>query len=151
MNRHKVILPIIFAVSLWVVSCFLTASAAPRDKQQKPTSGTAQRNAAAAAASQAMLPVLHHPRCMNCHSAGDLPRQGDDGHPQTMNVRRGPEGQGVTAQKCSTCHQDHNLAGEHTPPGAAEWHLPPANMPMVWQGLSSRQLCELFKDPKRNG
>src|SRR5205807_7256450 len=27
--------------------------------------------------------VLRHPRCMNCHSQGDLPRQGDDGHPHT--------------------------------------------------------------------
>src|SRR5881275_1840217 len=125
MNRHKVILPIIFAVSLWVVSCFLTASAAPRDKQQSPTSGIVQRNAAAAAAFEAMLPVLHHPRCMNCHSAGDFPRQGDESHPHAMNVRRGPEGRGVTSQKCGTCHQDHNLAGPHLPPGAPDWQMPP--------------------------
>ncbi len=65
--------------------------------------------------------VLRHPRCMNCHSRGDFPRQGDDGHPHTMNVRRGPEGHGVTAEKCSTCHQDHNLAGAHMPPGAPNW------------------------------
>jgi hypothetical protein len=24
-------------------------------------------------------------------------------------------------------------------------------MPMIWQGLTDRQLCELFKDPTRNG
>ena len=66
----------------------------------------------------AFVPVLRHPRCMNCHSKGDFPRQGDDGHPHTMNVRRGPAGMGVTAEKCSTCHQDHNLAGAHLPPGA---------------------------------
>jgi len=40
----------------------------------------------------AFVPVLRHPRCMNCHSQGDFPRQGDDGHPHTMNVRRGPGG-----------------------------------------------------------
>lgn len=37
------------------------------------------------------------------------------------------------------------------PPGAPDWSLPTAKMPMVWEGLSDRQLCELFKDPKRNG
>ena len=39
----------------------------------------------------------------------------------------------------------------HTPPGAPEWHLPSPNEPMIWEGLSGRQLCELMKDPKQNG
>jgi len=87
---------------------------------------------------------------MNCHSRGDFPRQGDDSHPHTMNVRRGPQGHGVTAEKCSTCHQNHNLAGAHMPPGAPNWGLPPANMPMIWQGLSDAQICQSIKDPKQN-
>ena len=98
----------------------------------------------------AFVPVLRHPRCMNCHSQGDYPRQGDDGHPHTMNVKRGPVGFGVTAEKCSTCHQDHNLDGAHLPPGAPGWHLPPPSMPMIWQGLTNAQLCESIKDPKQN-
>jgi len=98
----------------------------------------------------AFVPVLRHPRCMNCHSQGDFPRQGDDGHRHTMNVRRGPDGHGVTAEKCSTCHQDHNLAGSHLPPGAPHWGLPPANMPMIWQGLTDAQICQSIKDPKQN-
>ncbi|MGD0988710.1 MAG: hypothetical protein ABR874_12925 [Candidatus Sulfotelmatobacter sp.] len=98
----------------------------------------------------AFVPVLRHPRCMNCHSMGDYPRQGDDSHPHTMNVRRGPVGFGVTAEKCSTCHQDHNLGGAHLPPGAPGWHLPPPSMPMIWQGLTDAQLCESIKDPKQN-
>jgi hypothetical protein len=106
---------------------------------------------AAAAAFQAMLPVLRHPRCMNCHSQGDYPRQGDDNHPHTMQVRRGPEGKGVNGVECSSCHQDHNVAGLHSPPGAPDWHLPSPEMPMIWEGLSDRQLCELLKDPARNG
>jgi len=105
----------------------------------------------AAAAFEAIVPVFHHPRCMNCHSAGDYPRQGDDGHPHAMEVRRGADGHGVTAQKCSTCHQDHNTAGLNMPPGAEDWHLPSAKMPMIWEGLSNSQLCQLFKDPKQNG
>jgi hypothetical protein len=83
------------------------------------------RDRAAAAAFEDIVPVLRHPRCMNCHSAGDFPRQGNDGHQHTMQVRRGPDGQGMNTVKCSTCHQDHNLAGAHTPPGAPDWHLPP--------------------------
>jgi hypothetical protein len=31
-------------------------------------------DAAAAAAFETIIPVLHHPRCMNCHSTGDFPR-----------------------------------------------------------------------------
>src|SRR5213594_1223861 len=98
----------------------------------------------------AFVSVLRHPRCMNCHSQGDFPRQGDDGHPHSMNVRRGPQGHGVTAEKCSTCHQDHNLAGAHTPPGAPSWALPPTTTPMIWQRLSDAQLCRSIKDPKQN-
>lgn len=94
--------------------------------------------------------VLRHPRCMNCHSNGDFPRQGDDGHQHIMNVRRGPDGRGVTAEKCSTCHQDHNLAGGHMPPGAPNWGLPPPSTPMIWQGLSDAQICRAIKDPKQN-
>lgn len=87
---------------------------------------------------------------MNCHSEGDFPRQGDDGHRHMMNVRRGPEGHGATAEKCSTCHQDHNLAGAHLPPGAPNWGLPPASTPMVWQGLTDAQICQSIKDPQQN-
>src|SRR5258708_9927802 len=49
----------------------------------------------------ALLPVLKHPRCMNCHSTGDFPRQGDDGHQHAMDVRRGAEGHGVTAENAA--------------------------------------------------
>jgi hypothetical protein len=105
----------------------------------------------AVAAFEAMVPVLRHPRCMNCHSRGDFPRQGDDNHPHIMDIRRGPDGHGVNAVKCSTCHQDHNLAGLHMPPGAHDWGLPPPSMPMIWEGLSDHQLCELLKDPAQNG
>ena len=117
-------------------------------------SPTAKGLSAAAAGDGALftafVPVLRHARCMNCHSQGDFPRQGDDSHPHTMNVRRGPAGMGVTAEKCGTCHQDHNLQGAHLPPGAPGWHLPPPSMPMIWQGLTDAQLCESIKDPKQN-
>ena len=111
----------------------------------------ARDDAGAAAAFEAIVPVLHHPRCMNCHSTGDFPRQGDDSHRHKMQIRRGPEGHGVNAVRCSTCHQDHNLAGLHMPPGAPDWHLPSPEIPMIWQGLTDHQLCELLKDLRQNG
>jgi hypothetical protein len=112
---------------------------------------TASDESSSVAAFKAMLVVIRNPRCINCHSTGDFPRQGEDGHPHAMNVRRGPDGKGVTAEKCSTCHQDHNLEGLHLPPGAPNWHLPPRDMPMIWQGLTDRGICEQLKDPALNG
>jgi hypothetical protein len=109
------------------------------------------REQASVHAFRAMLPVLHHPRCMNCHMQGDFPRQGDDSHPHIMDVRRGPSGHGINGVYCSTCHQDHNLPGIHTPPGAPDWALPPPATPMIWQGLSDHQLCVLLLDPNQNG
>lgn len=105
----------------------------------------------ASRAFEAMLPVLRHPRCMNCHSRGDYPREGDDGHRHTMNARRGITGNGIAGVKCSSCHRDVNAPGLHAPPGAPGWHLPPSDNPLVWEGLSDRELCELFKDRSKNG
>ncbi len=115
------------------------------------TATPARDEAASVAAFKAMLSAIRNPRCMNCHSNGDYPRQGDDGHRHTMNVRRGKSGLGLTAEKCSTCHQDHNLDAPHLPPGAPGWRLPPESMPMIWQGLTDRGICEELKDPARNG
>jgi hypothetical protein len=97
-----------------------------------------------------IIPVLKHPRCLNCHSTGDFPRQGDDGRIHIQNVRRGPDGHGKYGQKCSACHQEQNVAGLNMPPGAPNWHLPPANMPMIWEGRTPGQICRQIKDPKQN-
>ena len=117
--------------------------------------GTTTAASAASAAGDgalftAFISVLRHPRCMNCHSLGDFPRQGDDGHQHAMNVRRGSDGHGVSAEKCSTCHQEENLAGAHMPPGAPNWGLPPPTTPMIWQGLTDAQICRSIKDPRQN-
>ena len=115
------------------------------------TPAVVQRDdARAQAAFESIMPVLRHPRCFNCHANGDFPRQGDDNHQHVQNVRRGPTGEGVTAQKCATCHQTENVAGLNMPPGAPSWHLPPPNMPMIWEGKTSGQICLQLKDPKQN-
>jgi len=99
----------------------------------------------------AVYQVLMSPRCMNCHPSGDVPLQGDDSHLHTMNVQRGVDGNGVYALKCSNCHQPQNTAGLHAPPGNPRWHLPPADMRMVFQGRTPRQLAKQLLDPKQNG
>jgi hypothetical protein len=95
--------------------------------------------------------VLMSPRCMNCHPAGDAPLQGDDNHIHTMNVVRGQDGKGMYAAKCSNCHQPTNTPGLHTPPGNPKWQLPPADMKMVFQGKSARQLALQIMNYNMNG
>jgi len=95
--------------------------------------------------------VFIHPRCLNCHPAGDVPLQGDDSRLHPQGVKRGPDGKGLYALKCKNCHQDTHIAGEHMPPGHSGWHLPPANLKMVFEGKSPKQLAMHFKDSKFTG
>lgn len=95
--------------------------------------------------------VLMSPRCMNCHPSGDAPLQGDDSHTHAMNVIRGIDGHGVYSMRCSNCHQAENTAGLHMPPGNPKWGLPLANMRMVFQDRTPRQLALQLLDPKQNG
>jgi len=95
--------------------------------------------------------VLMSPRCMNCHPAGDIPLQGEDSHLHMMYPKRGVDGKGVYAMKCSNCHQPVNTPGLHTPPGNENWHLPPANSKMVFQGKTAYQLAKQLIDPAQNG
>jgi len=95
--------------------------------------------------------VLMSPRCMNCHPAGDVPLQGDDSHLHQMLPRRGKDGKGVTAMKCSNCHQPTNTPGLNTPPGNPKWALPPADMKMVFEGKTERELAIQIMDIKKNG
>ena len=95
--------------------------------------------------------VLMSPRCVNCHPSGDVPLQGEDSHLHTMFPRRGIDGKGVYAMKCANCHQPANTPGLNTPPGNPNWHLPPANMKLVFQGRTPHQLAKQLMDPKQNG
>lgn len=91
--------------------------------------------------------VLQHPRCLNCHPAGDRPSQGD-GYPHQPAVQRGGDGQGVTTMRCATCHQAANFDPGRVP-GNPKWRLAPIEM--AWQGRTLGQICEQVKDPARNG
>jgi hypothetical protein len=95
--------------------------------------------------------VLMSPRCMNCHPAGNSPLQGDDNHIHAMNPNRGADGKGLYAMKCSNCHQEENSSGLHTPPGSPNWHLPPSNMKMIFEGKTAYELAKQISNPLLNG
>lgn len=105
------------------------------------------------AAWQQVYSVLTHPRCINCHTAGSYPQQGDDRHRHFASVVRGPADKGVPALQCVTCHQQAN-ADSTGVPGAHDWHLAPLSM--RWQDasdtiLSSAEVCRAVTDRSRNG
>jgi hypothetical protein len=92
--------------------------------------------------------VIAHPRCMNCHPAGDSPTQTERMQRHLPLVVRGADGHGAPGMMCATCHHaaNYDIAGV---PGHADWHLAPQSM--GWQGRSLPQICEQIKDRARNG
>jgi hypothetical protein len=92
--------------------------------------------------------VLTHPRCVNCHPAGDRPRQTDAGRPHQPPVWRGADGHGLPAMRCPICHGAANFDPGRMP-GHPEWHLAPRAM--AWEGKTLAEICAQIKDPARNG
>ncbi|HEY2158916.1 MAG TPA: hypothetical protein VGH33_25015 [Isosphaeraceae bacterium] len=138
-----------FALGALALLCRPAAEAAsPASAREAPT---AEDLAASKAAFVEAYKVLMHPRCMNCHPSGDAPLQGDDSRVHAQNVQRGADGKGKYALKCANCHQFTNLPGLNMPPGNPNWHLPPPEMKMAFQGKSPRELARQLKDPDQNG
>ena len=99
--------------------------------------------------------VLQHPRCLNCHPAGDVPLQGMEMTPHQPPVVRGEAGFRRPGMTCTTCHARamSTLVAQaddlKSVPGHPEWHLAPIEM--AWVDRSLGQICEQIKDPQRNG
>ncbi len=92
--------------------------------------------------------VLTHPRCTNCHPAGDRPHQADASRLHQPPVARGPDGHGTETMRCSICHGTANFDPGRMP-GHPEWHLAPREM--AWEGKSIAEICAQITDPARNG
>ena len=92
--------------------------------------------------------VLTSPRCMNCHSADDRPRQGDNGRPHQPPVFRGADGMGLPALRCTACHKAANYDPARMP-GHDPWFMAPSEM--VWEGKTLSEICVQMRDPERNG
>ncbi len=89
--------------------------------------------------------VIQHPRCVNCHPAGDRPLQ-RNGEPHQPLALRGEEAHGAPGMGCDTCHGESSYLNM---PGSPNWHLAPREM--AWQGRSVADICAQIKDEKRNG
>jgi hypothetical protein len=127
-----------------------SVSAATPDTLASPESfaGIADTHQRSAAYFTELSKVLTSPRCVNCHPAGDRPRQGDSVRLHQPPVFRGPDGHGLEAMRCSICHQNANFDPGRVP-GHSEWHLAPREM--AWEGKTVAEICAQIKDPKRNG
>ena len=92
--------------------------------------------------------VATHPRCLNCHPAGDAPLHTDESVPHDFGVDRFSPLRGL---HCSTCHAaapvDDGLAP--LPPADPIWSMAPAQM--VFEDRSPAELCAQLKDPAING
>jgi hypothetical protein len=133
-----------------MVALAATGAAATGAELRKPGafSGIKNDDERAAALFTEAGKVLTSPRCMNCHPAGDRPRQGDDRRLHQPLVVRGGSDLGATGMRCGTCHGPANFDPAHMP-GHPQWHMAPASM--AWEGKSLRQICEQIKTPAFNG
>jgi hypothetical protein len=95
-----------------------------------------------------IVAVLTHPRCLNCHQL-NTPLQGDRRRVHIPAVVRGDDNMGVGPMRCHNCHSDSGNNQASGVPGAPHWQLAPVSM--VWEGLSTGDLCRMLKDPARNG
>jgi hypothetical protein len=137
-HRSPVVAAVFAAVALVAIGAAGAARAASESRDEEH----------ALHAFSVVYAVLESPRCRNCHPSGDAPLQHDEGKPHAMNITRESARVGVG---CGTCHRATNADFAHGPPGVPGWRLPAADMPLVFQGKSERDLCNQLKDPTRNG
>ncbi|AMN40465.1 hypothetical protein RHPLAN_20210 [Rhodoplanes sp. Z2-YC6860] len=139
------------AVGLLIVSCIAVHS---QDTLKEPEAfqQIQDRSERSQAIFVELGKVLTHPRCMNCHPAGDQPLQGVDHKIHYPPAHR--EGTNVSGETCSSCHSDRNFpvpapTSFKSIPGHPRWDLAPKSM--AWEGKSLAEICRQIKDPDRNG
>ncbi len=148
-SRHK--------RSVLLVAVMLAGSLAPHAASGATSGSLATPDSFASIANEAersaalfteLGKVLTSPRCLNCHPAGDRPRQGDGGRLHQPPVFRGTDGFGLASMRCGTCHRSANFAPARMP-GHPAWHLAPQEM--QWEGKRLGEICRQVSDPERNG
>jgi hypothetical protein len=141
----------LFGVAVAVAAAALTARAVSSTSTDglasvESFSSISDRETRSAAYFTELGKVLTSPRCLNCHPAGDRPRQGDTTRLHQPPVFRGADGFGLPALRCPICHQAANFGAV---PGNPIWHLAPHEM--AWEGKTVSEICVQIKDPARNG
>ncbi len=137
------------ALALWLLAAALApAGAAEALRPVDAFAGIADPAQRSLALFEEAGKVLQHPRCVNCHPAGDRPLQGEEARLHVPAVQRGEGGLGVAGLRCTACHgaANYDPAGV---PGHPEWLLAPIEM--AWEDRTLGQICEQIKDPARNG
>jgi hypothetical protein len=144
------------ALAIVLLASASQAKADPTSSQPLKTPAEFQSIANSAERSRAIFSevakVLTHPRCMNCHPAGDRPLQGDDQHDHMPPVWRAETGH--FEANCSGCHTTKNItlreaASYKSIPGHPRWGFAPLSM--AWQNKSIGEICRQLKDVKLNG
>jgi hypothetical protein len=150
MNREMPIKVLVALVALVIATPATDAASDQSDSLASPESfaSIADTAARSAAIFTELGKVLTHPRCVNCHPAGDRPRQGDMARLHQPPVERGADGHGLPAMRCSICHQQANFDAAGVP-GNPIWQLAPREM--AWEGKTLAEICAQIKDPARNG
>ena len=150
MNREMPIKGLVALVVLVIATAATDAVSDQSDSLASPESfaSIADTAARSAAIFTELGKVLTHPRCVNCHPAGDRPRQGDMARLHQPPVERGADGHGLPAMRCSICHQRANFDAAGVP-GNPIWQLAPREM--AWEGKTLAEICAQIKDPARNG
>jgi alcohol dehydrogenase (cytochrome c) len=129
-----------------LVAYIRTFNLPPQPAYTQPTSG-------GTAEWPAIYSVLTHPRCLNCHTVTDYPRQADDRHPHYYAVVRGANDMGAPIALCTSCHGTTNNSFTGVP-GATGWHIAPLSM--AWEtspnvAMTGNELCTVLKDRTLNG
>ena len=150
MNRQMPVKVLVPLVALVIATAAADAVSDQSDSLASPESfaSIADTAARSAAIFTELGKVLTHPRCVNCHPAGDRPRQGDMARLHQPPVERGADGHGLPAMRCSICHQQANFDAAGVP-GNPIWQLAPREM--AWEGKTLAEICAQIKDPARNG
>ena len=148
-ERRFQLLVSVAALAISMITGYAVSETAPSALASPDSfASIADMDARSAAVFTELGKVLTHPRCTNCHPAGDRPRQGDERRLHQPPVTRGADGHGLPAMRCSICHQNANF-GPGRMPGHPEWHLAP--LEMAWEGKTVAEICAQIKDPARNG
>jgi hypothetical protein len=149
-SQMRIKFPVAVVALLTSMLTAYAVSSVQSDSLATPESftSTADTEARSAAIFAELGKVLTHPRCVNCHPAGDRPHQGELGRLHQPPVERGGDGFGLAAMRCPICHQQANFDPGRVP-GHPEWHLAPRGM--AWEGKTLGEICAQIKDRERNG
>ena len=143
-----------FRIPLFILAVTIPASVLTAEAVSNPPPGSlasvesfssiGDQEARSAAYFTELGKVLTSPRCLNCHPAGDRPRQGDMARLHQPPVERGADGFGLPALRCPICHQAANFGGV---PGNPIWHLAPHEM--AWEGKTLSRFALRSRTPRR--